>query len=165
MANRILNLSWRQFARSLSPLWIAHAAFVLVVMTVRQGLLLFVPVIPVRLLLWDDALDRRLPRDSSHRACQDCSPRWRGESCRRSRTASRVRCRSLTPHKLPPLSETCPKDPPRRTRRTRRRTRGNAEPAESAETLNAAGLPRQAGQPQAVHRQTNDSIVRCGSFV
>jgi PST family polysaccharide transporter len=50
MANRILNLSWRQFARSLSPLWIAHAVFVLVVITVRQGLLLFVPIIPVRLL-------------------------------------------------------------------------------------------------------------------
>ena len=50
MANRILNLSWRQFARSLSPLWIAHAAFGLVVITVRQGLVMFVPMIPVRLL-------------------------------------------------------------------------------------------------------------------
>ena len=27
MANRVLDLSWRQFARSLSPLWIAQAAF------------------------------------------------------------------------------------------------------------------------------------------
>jgi len=50
MANRILDLSWRQFARSLSPMWIAHAAFVLVVITVRQGLVMFVPMIPVRLL-------------------------------------------------------------------------------------------------------------------
>ena len=51
MANRILNLSWRQFARSLSPLWIAHAAFVLVVMALRQALLVFVPLIAVRLAI------------------------------------------------------------------------------------------------------------------
>jgi len=43
MANRVLNLSWRQFARSLSPLWIAHAVFVLVVIALRQTLLMFVP--------------------------------------------------------------------------------------------------------------------------
>ena len=49
MANRVLNLSWRQFARSLSPLWIAHAAFVLVVMAVRQALLLVVPTTSMRL--------------------------------------------------------------------------------------------------------------------
>jgi PST family polysaccharide transporter len=51
MANRILNLSWRQFARSLSPLWIAHATFVLVVIALRQGLLVFVPLIAVRLAI------------------------------------------------------------------------------------------------------------------
>jgi lipopolysaccharide exporter len=50
MANRILNLSWRQFARSLSPLWIAHAVFVLLVIAVRQGLVVFVPIITLRLL-------------------------------------------------------------------------------------------------------------------
>lgn len=49
MANRILNLSWRQFARSLSPLWIAHGVYLLVVMALRQALLLFVPLTAVRL--------------------------------------------------------------------------------------------------------------------
>ena len=51
MANRILGLSWRQFARSLSPLWIAHAAFVLLMIALRQTLLVIVPVTVVRLLL------------------------------------------------------------------------------------------------------------------
>src|SRR5262245_27751904 len=51
MANRILGLSWRQFARSLSPLWIAHAAFVVIAIVLRQTLLVFVTVTAVRVVL------------------------------------------------------------------------------------------------------------------
>jgi hypothetical protein len=51
MANRILGLSWRQFARSLSPLWIAHAVFVVIAIALRQTLLVFVTVTAVRLVL------------------------------------------------------------------------------------------------------------------
>lgn len=36
MANRILDLSWRQFTRSLGPLWIAHAALVAAAIAIRQ---------------------------------------------------------------------------------------------------------------------------------
>jgi hypothetical protein len=49
MANRILNLSWRQFARSLSPLWIAHGIYVLVVIALRQVLLMVLPATAIRL--------------------------------------------------------------------------------------------------------------------
>src|SRR6476660_10152199 len=43
MANRILNLSWRQFARSLSPLWIAQGIYVVVVIALRKTLLMLLP--------------------------------------------------------------------------------------------------------------------------
>jgi len=49
MANRILNLSWRQFARSLSPLWIAHGVYVFVVIALRQLLLMLLPATALRL--------------------------------------------------------------------------------------------------------------------
>jgi hypothetical protein len=49
MANRILNLSWRQFARSLSPLWIAHGVYGVVVIAVRQMLLMLLPATAIRL--------------------------------------------------------------------------------------------------------------------
>jgi putative polysaccharide biosynthesis protein len=49
MANRILNLSWRQFARSLSPLWIAHGIYVLVVIALRQMLVMLLPATVIRL--------------------------------------------------------------------------------------------------------------------
>jgi PST family polysaccharide transporter len=51
MANRILGLSWRQFARSLSPLWIAHALFVVIAIALRQTLLVVVTVTPARLVV------------------------------------------------------------------------------------------------------------------
>ena len=49
MANRILGLRWRQFVRSLSPLWIAHAAFVAAAILIRQSLMVLLPVTAVRL--------------------------------------------------------------------------------------------------------------------
>ena len=49
MANRILNLSWRQFARSLSPLWIAQGIFVLVVIALRKTLLVLLAATAIRL--------------------------------------------------------------------------------------------------------------------
>src|SRR5262249_43394786 len=49
MANRILNLSWRQFARSLSPLWIAHGLYVLLVIALRRALLIMVAGTSIRL--------------------------------------------------------------------------------------------------------------------
>jgi hypothetical protein len=49
MANRILNLSWRQFARSLSPLWIAQGIYVVVVIALRKTLLMLLPATAIRL--------------------------------------------------------------------------------------------------------------------
>jgi O-antigen/teichoic acid export membrane protein len=49
MANRILNLSWRQFARSLSPLWIAQGIYVVVVIALRQTSLMLLPATAIRL--------------------------------------------------------------------------------------------------------------------
>jgi PST family polysaccharide transporter len=49
MANRVLNLSWRQFARALSPLWIAQALFVGTTIALRQALVMFMPAAAVRL--------------------------------------------------------------------------------------------------------------------
>src|SRR6476661_4587713 len=51
MANRILNLSWRQFARSLSPLWIAQGIYVVVVFALRKTLLMLLPATAIRLPL------------------------------------------------------------------------------------------------------------------
>jgi O-antigen/teichoic acid export membrane protein len=51
MANRILGLSWRQFARSLWPLWIAQAVFLFVAIALRQALLVAVSLIVFRLLI------------------------------------------------------------------------------------------------------------------
>jgi O-antigen/teichoic acid export membrane protein len=39
MANRVLHLTWRRFARSLTPIWIAHAVFVFVLVGLRWMLL------------------------------------------------------------------------------------------------------------------------------
>ena len=51
MANRVLHLSWRQFARSLAPLWIAHVALVLAAIAMRQAALVFIPGTGVRVLI------------------------------------------------------------------------------------------------------------------
>jgi lipopolysaccharide exporter len=51
MANRILDLTWRQFARALSPIWIAHAAFVLVVIALHRIGLTLVTSAAVRLVI------------------------------------------------------------------------------------------------------------------
>jgi lipopolysaccharide exporter len=51
MANRILDLTWRQFARALSPLWLAQAIFLLVTIALRESLLGFVPATVLRVLL------------------------------------------------------------------------------------------------------------------
>ena len=48
MANQVLDISWRQFVRALSPLWIAHGAFVLLLIALRQALLIAVPVVAGR---------------------------------------------------------------------------------------------------------------------
>jgi hypothetical protein len=51
MANRILDLSWRQFARSLGPLWVAHAVLVLAAIGVRQMSLLADPRAAIHLVV------------------------------------------------------------------------------------------------------------------
>jgi PST family polysaccharide transporter len=51
MANRILDLKWRQFARALSPLWLAQAIFLLMTIALRESLLGLVPATVLRVLL------------------------------------------------------------------------------------------------------------------
>ena len=43
MANRLLDLTWGQFARALSPLWLAHAIFLVVMVGIRYAIVGFVP--------------------------------------------------------------------------------------------------------------------------
>ena len=43
MANRLLDLKWSQFARALSPLWFAHAMFLVVMVAIRYAIVGFVP--------------------------------------------------------------------------------------------------------------------------
>ena len=51
MANRIIDLGWRQFARSLAPLWIAHAVLVGASVGVRQVTILIDPRSAMHLLM------------------------------------------------------------------------------------------------------------------
>lgn len=51
MANRILDLSWRQFARSLAPLWVAHSVLVLVTIGIRQVAILVDPRAAIHLVV------------------------------------------------------------------------------------------------------------------
>jgi PST family polysaccharide transporter len=51
MANRILELSWRQFARSLAPLWCAHAALVVLAMLIRRFSIMIDPSAAVHLVM------------------------------------------------------------------------------------------------------------------
>ena len=51
MANRVLDLSWRQFARSLSPLWIAQAVFLAIAIALHQAGSAVISDAGVRLLI------------------------------------------------------------------------------------------------------------------